>query len=94
MPLVPDATSPCLTPCQLRDVIFTDQLGRKVVVDAPSRTIAANAINALLFQLRHCLTEKKTKMEGSQWRYIGRVRPGWVLVAQVGGHAQQPRRAG
>lgn len=58
---------------QLRDVSYSDHLGRKVTVEAPSRALALHALDALLFQLRHSL-KKDTRLEGSRWLLLSPVR--------------------
>ena len=57
---------------QLKDAFESDRFGRKVVVEATSRRIAASAMSALLFQL--CLLFRvPTPLDESKWRYLGNV---------------------
>ncbi|EFN54158.1 hypothetical protein CHLNCDRAFT_135567 [Chlorella variabilis] len=57
---------------RLKDAFESDRFGRKVVVEATSRRIAASAMSALLFQL--CLLFRvPTPLDESKWRYLGNV---------------------
>ena len=54
---------------QLLDPFDSDRFGRKVVVGAGSRRVAASAISSLLFQL--CLIQKlPTAVHQAKWHYI------------------------
>lgn len=54
---------------QLRDPFFSDRHGRKVVVIAESRRIAACAIKTVLFQLAHA-AGRATDLAAAQWCYL------------------------
>lgn len=54
---------------QLKDPFFSNRHGRKVVVEAPSRQVAASAITTLLFQLCHDL-RVAAPLEQAQLSYV------------------------
>ncbi|KFM26171.1 hypothetical protein F751_4664 [Auxenochlorella protothecoides] len=54
---------------QLRDSFLADHLGRKVLVHAQTRAVAASAIQVILFQLSHT-ANAETSLEASQWQYL------------------------
>ncbi|KAL6777186.1 hypothetical protein ACKKBF_B20495 [Auxenochlorella protothecoides x Auxenochlorella symbiontica] len=54
---------------QLRDSFLADHLGRKVLVHAQTRAVAASAIQVMLFQLSHT-ANAETSLEASQWQYL------------------------
>lgn len=56
-------------PLQLRDSFLADHLGRKVLVHAQTRAVAASAIQVMLFQLSH-IANSVTALEASQWQYL------------------------
>lgn len=71
-PVAQRAAHPCFEPpaAQLKDSFESDRFGRKVVVHAASRQVAAAAITALLFQL-DLLSPRRTPLHESEWKYHG-----------------------
>lgn len=96
----PSVPRPLLSPStcsQLCGHLETTRLGRRVLVKAPSRPVAASAIGALLFQLRHAL-DASTQLADSRWSYyldsVGAARQHGDPVMLVQGRPMRPSLPG